>query len=111
VAASQAIGNPPSVTTGGDRPVGDATITFSAPGYLEHTDSLSQVSRLTVDAGAGAGIYIVDCGIPRTIKKAGANQDRWLTVTQPWWMKFQPGVAQSFTSDVSITVDWRNKWS
>ncbi len=111
VSASTAVGNPPSVTTAGDRPVGDATITFSAPGFLEHTDSLSQVSRITIEAGAGAGIYIVECGSPRTVKKSGVDQDRWITITQEWWMKFQPGVAQSLTSDVSITVDWRDKYS
>jgi hypothetical protein len=108
--ASQAVGNPPSVTTGGDRPISDMTLTFSGPGFLEHTDSLSQVSRVTIDAGAGAGTYVVDVGA-KTVKKAGADQDAFLTITQPWWMKFQPGVAQSFTSDVSVTVDWRDHWS
>lgn len=110
VTASQAVGNPPSVTTGGDRPISDMILTFSNTGYLEHTDSLGQVARVTIDAGAGAGTYIVDCGA-RTVKKAGADQDAFLTVTQPYWMKFQPGVAQSFTSSVSVTVDWRDKWA
>lgn len=110
VTASQAVGNPPSVTTGGDRPISDMTLTFSGPGYLEHTDSLGQVSRVTIDAGAGAGTYIVDVGA-KTVKKGGADQDAYLTVTQAWWMKFQPGGSQSLTSSVSVTVDWRNKWS
>jgi hypothetical protein len=110
VTASTAVGNPPSVTTSGDRPVSDMTLTFSAPGFLEHTDSLGQVARVTIDAGAGAGTYIVDCGA-RTVQKASVDQDAFLTVTQDYWMKFQPGVAQSFTSDVSVTVDWRDKWS
>lgn len=108
--ADTAVGNPPSVTTSGDRPIDDMTLTFSGPGYLEHTDSLGQVSRVTIDAGAGAGTYIVDVGA-KTVTKGGADQDAYLTVTQPWWMKFQPGVAQSLTSSVSVTVDWRNKWS
>lgn len=110
VTASQAVGNPPSVTTTGDRPVSDMVLTFSGPGYLEHTDPLGQVSRVTIDAGAGAGTYIVDVGA-KTVKKAGADQDAYLTVTQAWWMKFQPGGSQSLTSSVSVTVDWRNKWS
>ena len=91
--------------------MGDATITFSNTGFLEHTDSLGQVSRITIDAAAGSGIYIVECGQPRTVKKAGADQDAFITITQGWWMKFQPGVAQSFTSDVSVTIDWRDKYS
>jgi hypothetical protein len=110
VSASQAVGNPPSVTTTGDRPVSDMILTFAGTGYLEHTDPLGQVARITIDAAAGAGTYIVDCGA-RTVKKAGVDQDAFLTLTQPWWMKFQPGAAQSFTSTVSVTVDWRNKWS
>ncbi len=110
VTASQAVGNPPSVTTSGDRPIGDAVLTFSAPGFLEHTDPLGQVARVTIDAAAGAGIYIADLGA-RTVKKGGADQDGFLTITQDYWMKFQPGVAQSLTSDVSVTVDWRDKWS
>lgn len=111
VSASQEVGNPPTMTTGGDRPIGDATVTFSGVGFLEHTDSLGQVSRITIDAAAGAGTYIVELASPRTVKKASVDQDRYITVTQPWWMKFQPGVAQSFTSDVSVTIDWRDKWS
>lgn len=110
VALSSEAGNPPSVTTSGDRPIDDMILTFAGPGFLEHTDSLGQVSRITVDAGAGAGTYVVDVG-EATIKKGGATQDEFLVVTQPWWMKFQPGVAQSLTSDVSVTVDYRNKWS
>jgi hypothetical protein len=110
VSASQAIGNPPSVTTLGDRPISDMILTFAGTGYLEHTDPLGQVARITIDAAAGAGTYVVDCGA-RTVKKAGVDQDAFLTLTQPWWMKFQPGAAQSLTSTVSVTVDWRNKWS
>lgn len=110
VSASQAVGNPPAVTTGGDRPISDMVLTFSGPGFLEHTDSLGQVSRVTIDAGAGAGTYIVDVGA-WTVLKGAAAQDAFLTITQDWWMKFQPGVAQSLTSDVSVTVDWRDKWS
>jgi len=111
VTASQEVGNPPTMTTGGDRPIGDATITFSGVGFLEHTDSLGQVARITIDAAAGAGTYIVELASPRTVKKASVDQDRYITVTQDYWMKFQPGVAQSFTSDVSVTIDWRDKWS
>ncbi len=107
---STAVGNPPSVTTLGDRPVGDATLTFSNVGFLEHTDPIGQVSRVTIDAGAGAGTYIVDLGL-KTVTKSAADQDAFLTITQPWWMILEADTAISFTSSVSVTVDWRNKWS
>ena len=107
-------GNPPSVTTTGDRPIDDMTLTFThvnaTASYLEHTDSNSVVSRVTIDSGATTGTYIVDLGV-RTVKRSGADQDAFLTVTQPWWMRFEPNLAQSFTSSVSVTVAWRDKWS
>lgn len=109
-ASSASAATPPSVTTGGDRPIDDMVLTFSGPGYLEHTDSQSRASRITIDAGAGAGTYVVDVGAG-TVTKSGANQDEYLTVTQPWWMVFSPGEAQSLTSSVNVAVSWRNKWA
>ena len=108
--ASTAVGNPPSVTTLGDRPVNDAKLTFSNVGFLEHTDPIGQVSRVTIDAAAGAGTYIVELGV-KTVQKGATDQDAFLTVTQPWWMILEADTALSFTSSVSVTVDWRNKWS
>ena len=113
-AATSNAGNPPSVTTTGDRPIDDMILTFphvTATGsFLEHTDSNSVVSRVTIDAAAATGTYIVDCGA-RTVQRASADQDAFLTVTQPWWMRFEPNLAQSFTSNVSVTAEWRDKWA
>ncbi len=109
-ASTAASGNPPSVTTGGDRPIADMVLTFSGTGFLEHTDSLGQVSRLEIEAAAGAGTYVVDVGAG-TVKKSGVNQDEFFIANQPWWMKWQPGVAQSFTSNVAVSASWRNKWA
>ncbi len=106
---SSATGNPPSVTTSGDMPIGDLTIDYSAAGYLEHTDSNSIVSRVTAESGIAANT-IADCGA-RTFAKGSTDYDSLLTVTQPWWMRFEAGGAQSLTSDVSVTVKWRDKWA
>ncbi len=108
--STAASANPPVVTTGGDRPIDDMILTAAGPGFLEHTDSLGQISRITVDAGAGAGTYVWDIGLG-TMKKGAADQDEFLTVTQGWWMKWEPGVAQSFTSDVAWSASWRDKWA
>ena len=102
--------NPPVVSTGGDRPIDDMILTAAGPGFLEHTDSLGQKSRITVDAGAGAGTYVWDVGLG-TMKKAGADQDEFLTASQPWWMKWDAEGSQSFTSDVAWSASWRNKWA
>lgn len=107
---SSATGTPPSVTTSGDRPVDDMILTFAGPGFLQHTDALGQVSRIEIASAAGAGTYVVDVN-KATVKKGGVNQDEFLILTQPWWMKWQPGVAQSFTANVSVQAQWRNKWA
>ena len=109
---SNASGNPPSVTTGGDRPISDMVLDFSGTGYLEHTDPLGQVARITIESGAGGTTpYTVDVGAGTVVDAVSANKDAYLTVTQPYWMKWQPGAAQSLTSSVSVTATWRNKWS
>ncbi len=107
-------GNPPSVTTLGDRPVDDMILEFSGTGFLEHTDPLGNLSRITIESGAGGTTpYIVDVGAATIVDSAGTpvHKDEFLTVTQPWWMKWQPGAVQSFTSNVSVTARWYNKWS
>ena len=100
----------PAITTLGDRPVDDMIVTFAGPGTATHTDENGITSLLTIDAGAGAGTYVVDCGA-RTVKKAGAHQDAYLTVSQPWWWRFSPDAAQTISSTVNITVEYRNKWA
>lgn len=114
-ASSAASAAPPVVTTGGDRPVDDAILTAAAANtWLQHTDEIGQISRVTIDTGAGGTPpYIVDVGAGTVEDSAGSPvaKDEFLTVTQPWWMKFSPGAAQSFTSSGSWAVDWRNKWA
>lgn len=109
-ASSATSANPPSVTTGGNRPIDDMVLTAAGPGFLEHTDSQGRISRITIDAAAGAGTYVVDVGAG-TVKKSGVDQDRFLTVTQPWWMRWEPDRVQSFTSNVAWSASWRNKWA
>lgn len=104
--------NPPVVTTTGDRPVGDAIITFSAAGFLEHTMSDGTTSRITLESGVPAST-IVDCGL-RTITQGGSDYDNKLTLTgtdPERWLRMEANLAQTFTSNVSITVAWRNKWA
>lgn len=112
--ASNAVSaTPPSVTTSGDRPIGDMVFTVSAVGYIEHTDSLGNANRLTIESGAGGTTpYIIDCGARTVVDSAGtpANKDAYLTVSNEWPI-FSPGAAQTLASDVAVEVDWRNKWA
>lgn len=108
--STAASGTPPSITTGGDRPVDDMVLTYSGPGYFEYTDELGDTYRFTVDAAAGAGTYILDFG-NRTIKKAGVDQDEFITFTDDFAMKWRPDTAQTVASDVAVSAAWRNKWA
>lgn len=107
---SSASGNPPTVTTLGDRPIGDMVVTFSGVGTATHTDAYGRISILEIEAGAGPGTYVVDCGA-RTVTKGGVNQDRYFKPSQPWWWVFSPGATQTIASTVSITVDWHDRWA
>lgn len=103
--------NPPVVTTGGDRPIQDMILVFAGVGFLQHTDSLGQVSRVEVEAGATGGPFTLDVGA-RTIENASnVPMDEFFLHTQPWVMKWQPGVAQSFTANVAVGGSYRNKYA
>ncbi len=105
-------GNPPAVTTTGDRPIGDAILTFAAAGYLEHTMSDGTTSRITLESGVPAST-IVDCGA-RTVSKTGTDYDNKLTLTgtnPERWLRMEANLSQTFTSNVSVTVARRDKWA
>ncbi len=107
--------SPPVVTTAGDLPVDDMVLTVALAGnHLEHTDSNGVVSRITIDSGAGGTApYVVDCGARTVFDSAGTPvaKDAFLTVTQPWWMRWEAATAQSFTATGSTAASWRDKWA
>lgn len=109
-ATSVGSGTPPAITTGGDRPIDDMVLTFAGPGYFEHTDQLGQVNRVTIDAAAGAGTYTVDFGA-RTVKKAGVDQDEFVTFTDDFALRWSPAAAQTVASNVGVAASFRNKWA
>ncbi len=105
-------GNPPSVTTTGDRPIGDAILTFAGAGYLEHTMSDATTSRITLESGVPAST-VVDCGL-RTVTQGGNDYDNKLTLTgtnPERWLRMEANLVQTFTSNVSVTVSRRDKWA
>lgn len=110
VTATTSAGDPPTISTNGDRPIDDMVFTFATTGNVSHTDSLGNVSTLTLTTGAAAN-SVVDVG-NRTVQTAtGGNQDNRLTVTQPYWMRWEPGSTQAITSTGLTKVVWRNKWA
>lgn len=103
-----ASGTAPSITTTGDRPIDDMVVTFSGPGTATHVQSGWGTSTLEWQ---GSGTAIFDMGSPRSVTKGGVNAEGSAVVSSKWWLRFAPNTTQNLTSTVSITVDYRNKWS
>lgn len=110
VTATTASGDPPSVTVSGDRPVDDMVFTFSSTGNVTHTDSLGVVSTLTLTTGAAANT-VVDVGNRTVQTSTGGAQDNRLTVTQPYWMRWEANSTQTINSTGLSKVVFRNKWA
>lgn len=103
---------PPSVTTGGDRPIDDMILTFAGTGYLEHTDPVLGAVRVTIDSGAGGTTpYTVDVGEGTVTDAASADKGRYLTATHEHWMNWQPDTALTLASSVAVGGSYRNKWA
>jgi hypothetical protein len=103
-------GTPAAITTSGDTPVDDFTIRYATTGYVEHTRTDGTVTRLTLTAGASTGV-VVDLGNRTVLGTTGAVQDAYLTVTQPYWMRFEAGSTQAITATMNHTITWRSKWA
>ena len=101
-------GNPPSITTSGDMPIDDMVVTFSGPGTATHTDSGWGTASLEWE---GSGTAIFTMSKPRSVVKGGVNAEGSAIISDEWWWRFTPGEAQSISTSVSITVDYRNKWA
>lgn len=107
--ATTASGDPPSVTTTGDRPIDDMVFHFNTTGNVAHVDSLGTTSKLTLTAGASTGV-VVDCGA-RTVKNGSTFEDAYLTVTQPYWMRWEANSTQNISSTGLSKVVYRNKYA
>ena len=103
-------GTPAAITTTGDTPVDDFTLRFGTTGSVTHTDSAGVVSVLTLTSGASTGVT-VDMGARTVLSTTGGNQDAFLTVTQPYWLRFESDAAQTVTATVDHTFTWRSRWA
>lgn len=101
-------GTAPAITTSGDRPINDMVVTFSGPGTATHIQTGWGTSTLE---WAGSGTAVFDMALPRSVTKGGVNAEGSAVVSDEWWLRFAPNTTQNLTSTVSITVDYKNKWS
>lgn len=103
-------GTPAAITTTGDRPIDSFSIRFGGTGYVEHTDSDSNVARVTLTAGASTGVT-VDMGDRTALTTTGGNQDAYLTITQEYWMRLEAGSTQAITASADHTFTWRDQYA
>ena len=101
-----AFGTTPSITTGGDRPINDMIITFSAAGTASHVHAFGTSSL----EWAGSGTAIVDVGA-KTVVQGSSYVDADFVPSDPWWWRFAEASSISVSSSVSITVNWRNRFA
>lgn len=113
VTATTTTGNsvtPAAITTLGDRPVDDFSILFPTTGTVTHTDSAGRAAAVTITAGAPANLT-VDMGLRTITDSTGGNQDAYLTVTQPYWMRLEQNSTQAITATANHTFTWRSQWA
>jgi len=103
-------GTPAAFTTVGDVPVDDFSLRFGTTGTVTHTDSAGVAAALTLTAGASTGVT-VDMGNRTVLSTTGGNQDAFLTVTQPYWMRLESGSTQGITATMNHTFTWRSRWA
>jgi hypothetical protein len=103
-------GTPAAITTSGDMPVDDFSIRFATTGTITHTNTAGVAASLTLTAGASTGVT-VNLGDRTVQTSTGGNQDAYLTVTRPYWMRFEAGSTQALTATMNHTITWRSKWA
>lgn len=109
---SSATGNPPSVTTGGDRRIWDPEIEFSGAGSFTYTNGDSEVFKITLASGPTfpVTVAVVD-GEWVSTDNASADAAQHTTIENPSVMVFDADSSLSIATTVSCTVRWRNRWA
>lgn len=111
-AESTATGNPPAVTTGGNRRIHDPEIVFSAAGSFTYTNTTGEVFAVTVASGPTFPVTVSqDNGEWTAVDNAAADAAQYVTATNPAVMMFDPDSVLSIVTTVSCTVNWRNRWA
>lgn len=110
--ANSQSGTSPTVTTGGDRRIFDPTIIFSGAGTASVTDRSGVPTQIEAEAGPTFPVTVSrGLGGWRALDDNGDDARGSIHPSQPWWLRLDENFEHSFTSDVSITVQWRNRWA
>lgn len=100
------------IVVGGDAPVDDATVTFSAGAsspVFTHTASGATITYTgTVPAG---GVIVNTLTGQASNVSGGADCSNLVTPNKPYWLELDPGVSNAYTiSSGTVTVVWADKW-
>lgn len=102
------------LTVGGDAPVDDAEIVFSAGGtspVFTHTASGATIGIVgTVPAG---GVRVYTETMQATRVTGGTDYSEFVaSPAKTFGLELDPGVSNAYTiSSGTVTVEWRNKWN
>lgn len=105
-------GDPPSVTTGGNRRIPDPEIEFSNGGMFTYTDDAGVASQISVNVGPTFPVIVrMVNGEWEAVDDNGADVGPSLATTQPWVMRFDANSELSISTTVSCVVRWRDRWA
>lgn len=107
---SSETGNPPTATTSGDTEIHDPRLTISAAGETEVTLSDGTVYTITAAAGPTYPV-VVDVGAGTVLDNGGADAAGDVAFSHEHWLRLDADSAVSITTDNSVTLHWRNRWS
>lgn len=101
------------LAVGGDFPVDDAEIVFSAAASsptFTHSDSGATIQYVgTVPAG-GVRVYTLTGQAARV--SGGADESANMVYNKPYILELDPGINNAYTiSSGTVTVEWRDKWA
>lgn len=112
VTQQTATGNPPSVTTGGNRPIFDPEISLSAAGSFKYTNGEGEEFEIVVAAGPTFPVTLsLVNGEWQAKDNGGFDASQVVTVSHPAVMRFDPAASLSITTSTTCTVRWRNRWA
>ena len=93
-----------TMTVGGTQDVYDAVLVFAGDGTFTHSGL-----GWNIEVTGSGGAVTVDLGA-RTVTEGGNPAPNRIRRSNADWGWFEPG-SNSVTSDVSVTVTWRNQYA
>lgn len=105
----------PTLTVGGDAPIGDAVVKFTGTATDARLTLTSTGDYIEISGALPSGGVIVDVGAGTCVRiSGGADWSNNLVVKSPWWIELDVGANAATVTQASgsptVTVDWNEQW-